>query len=313
MPPQYLRISVTSRCNLHCFYCRDRDASADGTGEPGVDEFELLARAGGAEGVRKVRITGGEPLLRRDLADIVRAVSSAPGIAETTLTTNGIGLAERAKELSHAGLDRVNISLDTLVAERFHAITGHTGHRRILAAIEECSRAFETVKLNTVLLPGVNDDEVESLVDFTAKRGLWIRFIERYTRRRFSERAGVPVAMNSVKERLERIWGPLEPVEGARLSVEDSYRLPGLTQGRVGFISSVSTPPCGTCSRLRFTAAGALLPCLFAEEGIGLGSMLRAGDGRSVRRAIRRAFALKSRCSASVSPSVSGPVSSIGG
>ena len=311
MLPRYLRISVTARCNLHCFYCRDADECASAADEPGVGEIELLGRSAAAEGVRKVRITGGEPLVREDLEEIVEAVSGVSGITETTLTTNAIGLAERASRLKQAGLDRVNISLDTLKARRFRTIAGASGHRHVLAAIETCAAIFETVKLNTVLLPGVNEDEIETLVEFALERGLWIRFIERYSHGKGE--VSPPVSMKSVKRRLERSWGTLEPLQSRSLSVEDTYRLPGESASRVGLIASVSHPPCETCTRLRFTASGVLLPCLFARDGIDVTGPLQEGDGAAVRRAIRRAFALKRRCLASSSPGVSSPVSYIGG
>lgn len=313
MPARYLRISITSRCNLHCFYCRDAEECAGAEKEPEVAHLALLARCAAAEGVQKVRITGGEPLVRGDLTEIVQAVSSVPGIAETTLTTNGIGLAQRAEELRRAGLDRVNISLDTLVAERFRAITGEAGHGRVLAAIETCLRTFDQVKLNTVLLPGVNDDEVESLVEFAAERGLWVRFIERYTCGRHCPDGNERVSMQTVKARLEQVWGELEPVASSHLSVEESYRTPGASGARVGLIASVSNPPCETCTRLRFTAASELLPCLFAESGIDVSGALGDEDAGAVRHAIRRAYKLKRGRSPSLAPSLSIPVSRIGG
>lgn len=315
MLPRYLRISVTARCNLRCSYCRGRQhcAADRGGGEPRVEELALLARCAAEEGVCKVRITGGEPLLRHDLARIVGAVSSVDGIEESTLTTNGIGLAERAGELGAAGLDRVNVSLDTLRPKRFRRITGSDRLSEVLEGVEACRSVFSVVKLNTVLLPGVNDDEVEPLVEFAARLGLWIRFVECYDSPCRGGRPGDFLSADVVEQRLRDAWGGLEPVAGSPLSVERSYVIPGAGDAKVGLISSVTAPPCGRCSRLRFTASGELLPCLFANEGIDLSPLLARGEAGAVRRAIQRAFERKKRPALGGGASVHAPVSDIGG
>jgi cyclic pyranopterin phosphate synthase len=208
------------------------------------------------------------------------------------MTTSGVGLADRARALREAGLQRVNVSLDTLRPERFEAMTGKSAHEEVLAGIAEALSVFAAVKTNTVLLQGRNDDEIESIVRFGARSGFRPRFVEYYrTGSGSADEQGVP--MGVVRERVERAFGPLERVQGDPLSVESVYRIPSLGGSTVGFIASASAPPCEACSKLRVTATGLLLPCLFAERGTPLGPLLEAGDAPAVRLALRRAVAGK--------------------
>ena len=313
MEPRYLRVSVTGRCNLRCIYCRpEGPCETDAAGEFTPEEIYTLVRCAAAEGVRKVRFTGGEPLLRQDLEVVAAAVSSIPGIEQTTLTTNGIGLAQRARGLKQAGLDRVNISLDTLQRERFVAITGRDLLDEVLEGIETAADTFDAVKLNTVLLRGRNDDEVEALVRFAAARRLEVRFIERYPWVGASEPDN-RVSAEEVKGRLSQIFGVLHPAPTSELSVEQRYVLPAAGGARVGLIASVSASPCALCRKLRFTASGQLRPCLFADWGIDLGPLLRAGDEPAVRSAIRRVAARKRGARCAPAPVVPEPVSNVGG
>ena len=315
MPPQYLRISVTSQCNLNCFYCRPSSARArpDTAQELSVRDIATVVECSAAEGVRKVRITGGEPLLRDDLEGIVHAVSATPGIRETTLTTNGIGLDRRARALRRAGLGRVNVSLDTLRPERFLAITGKDRHRDVLAGVEAAAGVFPVVKLNTVLLRGVNDDEIEALVALAARRGLWIRFIERYSSTETRAAENTRVTAREVEARLRRAFGRLQPLPREDLSVEQAYELPLMAGVRVGLIASVTHPPCWACTKLRLTAAGSLRACLFGQAGADLLPLLRRGDTAAVRAAIRQVFALKGASRERRSPIVPLPISEVGG
>ena len=315
MPPRYLRVSLTARCNLRCFYCRPQGdcAECDGTEEPTPDQLGLLVRCAAAEGVRKVRLTGGEPLERADLEAIARIVSATAGINETTLTTNGIGLDRRAEALMRAGLGRANVSLDTLRPDRFARITGHDRLGEVLAGIDAAVRAFEEVKLNTVLLRGINDDEIEPLVRFAAERGICIRFIERYGSPGSPPASGDAVSAEEVKRRLRRAFGPLERLPSPPLSVEESYALPQAGGARVGIIAAASHPPCCTCAKLRFTAEGRLQACLFAPaEGDDLRPLLRRGDEQAIRSAIRDCFAAK-RAKPASRRSLPEPVNRIGG
>jgi cyclic pyranopterin phosphate synthase len=280
---------------MRCVYCHPGGPS-DGPrdGELSVDELRLLAECAAAEGVRKLRITGGEPLERDDLEDVVGAVSTVDGIRETCLTTNGVGLAGRAAALRHARLDRVNISLDSLQPDRFALITGSERHAEVLEGIRRAADIFPTVKLNVVLLRGRNDDEAEDFVEFAARMGVQVRFVECYGTPRGAERLeGVPA--DEVLDRLRERFGTLERLPGDRLSVAEGYRLPGAAGAVVGVIRSASAPPCRRCARLRLTATGELLPCLFATRGFPVRNQLKAGNREGVRNTIRRAYAAKRR------------------
>ena len=314
MPPRYLRVSVTTRCNLRCFYCRPGRAEEERVlPEPSVEDLALLVRCAAEEGVRKVRLTGGEPLMREDLEAVVGRVSATPGVAETALTTNGIGLATRAAGLKQAGLDRANISLDTLRGPRFLAITGHDRLNEVTAGIDAAARVFDRVKINTVLLRGRNEDEIGDLVRFAAERGLRIRFIENYPCAGAPPTPGGHIPVPEIKERLEAMFGTLEPMSAAPLSVERTYRVPSVEGVRVGLIAAASGPACATCAKLRFTGAAELLPCLFAESGVDLAPLLRRQDAAGIRRAVREAFAAKRRSGPRDNSRVSAAVNIVGG
>jgi len=313
--PGYLRVSVTARCNLHCVYCRPPGvrASCEPGPEPTCEDISVLVECAAAEGVRKIRITGGEPLLRGDLEQIVRCVSATAGIHETTLTTNGIGLARRARRLKEAGLDRINISLDTMHPDRFASITGHGRHQDVLEGIDAAARTFKVVKLNAVLLKGVNDDEIETLVAFAARNGLWLRFIECYSSRLVPTPAHAYVSAEEVKDRLRRAFGPLERVGSSMSSVEETYVLTSVGGAKVGVIASVTHPRCMECAKLRFTASGELRACLFDEQCINLVPLLKRKDRPAIRAAIRKAYTLKSQCRPRAFATLPLPVFCIGG
>ncbi len=289
--PRYLRLSVTRRCDLQCIYCRPERGCSPPEGEFSPEQLRLLAECAAREGVRKVRITGGEPLQRSDLAEIVAALSSVPGIRETTMTTNGVGLESRVPELRQAGLDRVNVSLDSLREDRFARITGRHALPDVLAGISAAAEAFPQVKVNTVLLAGQNEDEVCDFVRYAARTGIRVRFIEFYGK---CDAAGgaATVPAEKVKAAIEGEFGPMERLRGDPLSVEELYRL---GDGTVGLVRSLTGPPCGACSKLRFTAAGELLPCLFARAGVQIGHLLREDRRGEIRRTIRRVYATKRR------------------
>jgi cyclic pyranopterin phosphate synthase len=290
---QYLRLSVTSRCSLSCLYCRPPGSNGDGqTEEFSVQELRLLVECAAAEGARKVRITGGEPLERADLEEVVAAVSSVPGIAEVAMTTNGVGLAGRACGLRGAGLRRVNVSLDTLRPGRFTDICGRDCHAQVISGIEQAVRTFGAVKVNAVLLRGVNDDEIEDLVRFGAGAGVRVRFIERY-----DAACGSPVGEllpgEEVRGRLRAAFGTLVPMAADSLSVEAVYKIPSLGGATVGLIASATGPPCGRCTKLRLAGSGELLPCLFARRGVQVRGLLQSGRREGVRAAIRTALGMK--------------------
>jgi cyclic pyranopterin phosphate synthase len=254
----YVRLSVTERCNLRCVYCQPDACPQTGSRLLSVDDIRRIVRALAALGFGKVRLTGGEPLLRLDLEAIIAAVAGIAGIRDISMTTNGQGLADRAAALKDAGLKRVNISLDTLRAERYRQITGGS-IEPVLASIDACLQAgVRPVKLNAVLMRGVNDDEIGQLIDLTRERDLAVRFIELMPLNRLGrtqERLISGAAILEAYPDLQKlpILDPCQPSE--------DYRMPGYV-GTVGLIRPVSHRFCTQCNRIRITADGMLKPCL---------------------------------------------------
>jgi GTP 3',8-cyclase len=282
-----LRVSLTDRCNLRCAYCMPAEG-LDWLPSPTLltdDEVVRLIRvAVSLLGVTEVRFTGGEPLLRRGLVDIVRAISALSPRPSTMLTTNGIGLARLAATLVEAGLDRVNVSLDTLNPERFAKLTHRNRHADVLAGLTAAADAgLLPVKMNAVLLRGLNDDEAVPLLRFALDRGYELRFIEQmpldagHTWRREEMVTGAEI-LASLRSQFELLPDPAErggaPAETWLVA---GYSGIGGRPARVGVIASVSRPFCGACDRTRLTADGAVRSCLFSQEEIDLRGALRAG------------------------------------
>jgi cyclic pyranopterin phosphate synthase len=293
-----LRISVTDRCNLRCAYCMPAEPSWFPREEIlSYEEILRLARIFMSRGVRKFRITGGEPLLRRDLPELVRMLAATPGVQELSLTTNGLLLDELAGDLAEAGLQRINVSLDTLVPERFRELTKRDGLERVLRGLERVRElGLEPVKINTVLLRGFNDDEVISLVSTARELGWELRFIEFMP----LENGGTwdlsrVVSGEEIKRAVEARW-PLRPDPDADPHAPATrFRF---TDGRgvVGFVNSVTDPFCENCSRLRLTADGKLTTCLYATEEVDLKTPLRTGAGADViERLVEEAVTAKGR------------------
>jgi len=275
-----LRISLTDRCNLRCVYCMPADGIAFRPPEELLQDDELLriVRIAALLGVRKVRLTGGEPTVRPHLVALVRALRAVPGIEDIALTTNGLLLDRLAAPLAEAGLRRVNVSLDTLDPAKFAAITRGGRVEQVTAGIAAAEAAgLVPIKINTVVVRGFNDDGVVALAALTLDRPWEIRFIEMMpfsTVGDFAE-AGV-VKSEETMARIEAALGPLRPVD---LSGEDPARIYRLPQaaGSVGFISPVSNPFCAKCGRLRLTADGRLRLCLLRDDEVDLLGPLRAG------------------------------------
>jgi cyclic pyranopterin phosphate synthase len=273
-----LRVSVTDRCNLRCTYCMPEEPSWFPRAEIlSYEEIARLARIFLARGVRKFRITGGEPLLRRDLPELVRMLAAAPGVEELSLTTNGLLLDEHARDLAGAGLQRINVSLDTLMPERFRALTKRDGLDRVLQGLDLVSElGLRPVKINTVLIRGVNDDEVVSLVSTARDRGWELRFIEFMP----LENGGTwdlsrVVSGREIKDIVEERW-PLEPEAAVDPHAPATRFRFADGRGVIGFINSVTAPFCESCSRLRLTADGKLTSCLYATHETDLKTPLRA-------------------------------------
>ncbi|MGH9481955.1 MAG: GTP 3',8-cyclase MoaA [Terriglobales bacterium] len=288
-----LRVSITDRCNYRCVYCRDERAAEDGGGHAlSWDQLERLARVFAGLGIRKVRLTGGEPLLRPGVAGHI-AFLAGLGVAEIALTTNGHLLAPMAAELRRAGLSRVTISLDSLQPEKFARITRvPEALPRVLAAIEAAQAAGLPVKVNVVLLRGVNDDEIEALAGFARERAVTVRFIEFMP----LEQGGLwtparVVPMREIVERIERVHAlaplPLRVSETAR-----RYRFADGAAGEIGVIAPVTSPFCNQCSRIRVTADGKLRTCLFSVREWDLLPALGEGEA-ALRERILHAVHLK--------------------
>ncbi len=283
-PISYLRVSVTDRCNLRCVYCMPPEGVPWRHHEEILryEEIETVVRAAASLGISKVRLTGGEPLVRLGMVDLVAMLARIPGIDDLAMTTNGTLLARHAEELKTAGLKRVNVSLDTLRPERFRRITRLGELSNTLGGIAAAREAgLLPVKVNTVVARGVNDDEVLDFALLTLEREWHIRFIEIMPLGQWQE-AGSEwennvVMTTEIRQRIETDLGPLEPV---KVSVGNGpaqyYRLPG-AQGTVGFITPISEHFCYQCNRLRLTADGKLRPCLLSDDEIDLRTPLRQG------------------------------------
>jgi len=269
--PRYLRVSLLSACNLQCSYCLP-----PGVNRPTViasdDKLRSAIRFLHGSGINKIRFTGGEPTLCKGLPELVSFVKLLDNGVHTAITSNGVLLNTMAKALSSAGLDSVNISIDTLDPDKFKTLTGKDYLQRVISGIDAASEYIESVKLNSVLIKGVNDNETEKLILFADSRGLDIRFIE-FMPNRYSE-LGDPrfISSEEVRERLP--WDfqalPTDSSSAGRYFTSPSLKI------RVGFISSVSHPFCESCDRIRLAANGLLYTCLFESSNINLFELLAA-------------------------------------
>ncbi len=286
-----LRISVTDRCNLRCTYCMPEDVVFRDRSELlSFEEIAHFTRVAASLGINKVRLTGGEPLVRKGLHRLVRLLVPIPDIADIGLTTNGILLADQAEELFEAGLRRLNVSLDTLDPGRFRELTRRDGLDRVLEGLETAKRAgFDPIKVNAVAIRGVNDVDVVPLARYCRELGFELRFIEYMPIGADSwEREKVYFAQE-ILDVLGREISPLveSPNRDPRAPAMNYDYADGI--GRVGIIASVSRPFCATCNRLRLTAEGKLRNCLFSLDEVDVKGLLRAeGADGELAEAIRR-------------------------
>lgn len=320
-----LRISVTDRCNLRCIYCMPREGvRLIPCGE--ILRYEEILRIVSCAvplGIRKLRITGGEPLVRRDVVDLVRALARIPGVDDLCMTTNGVLLKDFAPELKAAGLHRVTVSLDSLRPDRYERITGSDCLVRVLEGIEaSLELGLNPVKINVVLIRGVNDGEIEDFAALTERLPLEVRFIERMPAggaaglgQGCGDWKGQGVPAEKVLERIRQAFGGLETaapsvkIPGpARL-----YRVPG-GNGRVGVISAVTAPFCASCTRVRLTSEGKLRNCLFMEDSFDLKGLLRSGvSDQTLMARIEEVIAQKPRNRAAPLENGGRPMCQIGG
>ncbi|MGA8367615.1 MAG: GTP 3',8-cyclase MoaA [Candidatus Acidiferrales bacterium] len=273
-----LRVSVTDRCNFRCVYCRSADEEKYVAAGMLLEwsEYERLVRILVGMGIRKVRVTGGEPLVRSGIEGFIARLKGL-GAQDVSLTTNGRLLAERCDGLIAAGLDRVNISLDSLDRAKFERITRSDSFDQVMAGIETAHASrLRPVKVNAVLVRGLNDDEVEAFAEFARERDLIMRFIEfmPLDADRAWTRASV-VDAAEVHRRISARW-PLAPIVHERSETARKYRFTD-GRGEIGLIAPVSQPFCGQCSRIRLTADGKLRTCLFSKEDHDLKFLLRGG------------------------------------
>lgn len=279
----YLRISVTERCNFRCFYCRPREGGAPPQADMSIEDIVRVVEAGATVGIRKLRLTGGEPLVRPDIVELTARLTAVDRIDDVALTTNGSLLARYAAGLKEAGLRRVNISLDTLKPDRFSSITCRDRFEDTWAGIEAAlEHGLEPVKLNTVVIRGVNNDEILDLVALTERMPLHVRFIELMPIGESSGRAGeLLVTCSEMKELIEARYGTLESITSVGGSGPAKYwKVPGAL-GTVGFIAPLSGYFCDACNRMRLTAAGSLRPCLCQGDELDLREALARGADRT--------------------------------
>lgn len=308
---EYLRISVTDRCNLRCRYClpasfadqRNRQAGMPAEGiDLGpksnlltFDEIERLTRIFLDLGIHKVRITGGEPLVRNGIEELCERLTALPGLQTLALSTNAVLLEEKAEALRAAGVDAINISLDTLRRDRFREITFRDHFDDTLRGIEAAKRAkFSSIKINTVVIRGFNDDELLDFVQFAIELSLPVRFIEYmpFLGNRWKEAEYVPFREMFSKVTSQYRLHPLERMKNLRGPATE-YLIEG-SDIAIGFIPTMSEPFCGDCNRLRLTADGKMRTCLFARDGLDLRRMLRSGAGKDqIEGAIRLALQTK--------------------
>ena len=276
---RYLRISLTDRCNMRCVYCMPEEMSFSPRDELlTAEEILTVARAARDLGFDKIRLTGGEPTVRPELSDIVRGIS-ALGFRAISMTTNGLRLRELAQPLKEAGLERVNVSVDTLDADKFHRITRWGKLETVLEGVRAAEKAgLVPIKINAVVVRGYNDEDVSDLAALTLEHPWQVRFIEMMPFGQVAQFAqdGV-VSQEEVLARIRARLGPLEPVDDGKLDGEARlFRLRG-AQAAVGFISTVTNPFCSSCSRVRLTADGKLRLCLLRDDEGDLRSLLRNG------------------------------------
>lgn len=285
-----MRLSVTDRCNLRCRYCMPEEGICKRDRSEMLTENEMITavEAAASLGVRKLRLTGGEPLVKRNIISICRRSAAVKGIEELCLTTNGILLPQMAKELREAGVSRLNISLDSVDAEKYGYITRVGRLADAIAGIEAAFDAgFEKIKINSVLIGGFNDGEIPGLAELTRRYPLDVRFIELMPmteNEEFGERAYIPC--NRVTELLPELQPVAHDGGVARL-----YRLPGAL-GNIGLISAVSNHFCASCNRIRLTADGRLKPCLHSNQEFPIKGL----DFEGMRREMIRTVEAKPAC-----------------
>lgn len=293
----YLRVSVTDRCDFRCTYCMAEDMTFLPKHEVlSFEEIQAVIGAFVARGVRKVRLTGGEPLVRRDIIKLIEALSAnhlaAGELDELTLTTNGSQLSKHARRLAELGVRRVNVSLDTLDAEKFAAITRRGRLPQVLDGIEAAREAGLAIKLNMVAIKGVNEDEIIPMLEWAHGRGHELTLIEEMPLGEVAfERADTHLSLRTVRDRLAERY-TLSPI-AKRTGGPARYMQVAETGGTIGFITPLSHNFCESCNRVRLTCTGQLYMCLGQEDRVDLRAALRDGGAEGLDAALDRAMILK--------------------
>jgi GTP 3',8-cyclase len=292
-----LRISLTDRCNMRCIYCMPQ-GNVQWFSEEDVLNFDEIVRLVSILtdlGIDKIRLTGGEPLLRPKLEDLISSLKMIRAVKSISMTTNGLLLVDKAKELKEAGLESVNISLDSFRASKFEALTGSNGLKKVMDSIDVADRLGLKVKINTVIIRGWNEDEITDFAEFARKSGHMVRFIE------FMPLDGSGIwrpdlvfAKKEIIEIIERHVGQILPLDDARNQDKENIiheadpAKPYIFadgKGTIGFIPSITEPFCSNCDRMRLTSDGKLLTCLFEKPGFDLRKLVRRGESeREIRR-----------------------------
>lgn len=287
----YLRISLTDRCNLRCQYCMPEDGISKITHDEilSLEETFEITKAFVELGINKIRFTGGEPLARKGIVNLISRVSKLEGVEDLSITTNGVLLKQYAKDLKNAGLTRVNISLDTLDSEKYRKITRGGNIKNVLNGIEEAKNVGLTpIKINTVLIGGFNDDEIEDLVELTKNQNIDLRFIELMPIGEASSWAKEKfVSNNLILEKMKDLM-PMEREDISSPAVY--YKLPD-SKGKVGIINPITCKFCEYCNRVRLTSTGMLKLCLHSNKEIDLKKALR--DNLDIKKLISESIVLK--------------------
>ena len=291
---EYLRVSITDRCNLRCVYCMPAGGGEPTTLEQVLSDEEILRLCAilAGQGIRRVKVTGGEPLARKDAASLIQGIKAINGIEQVTLTSNGVLLGDYLDKLASAGLDALNISLDALDAEAFYRITRSGGLDKTLAAIDRAVALGIPVKVNCVPIRGLNDSELVPLAGLARERNISVRFIELMPMGCSGGFDSIP--NEEVFERIQEAYGLLKDFTGKLGNGPAVYYTVEGFKGKLGFISALSHEFCQNCNRLRLTSDGMLKPCLASDTRLDLKTMLRTGaDDAQIAREIQAFIAQK--------------------
>ncbi len=285
----YLRISVIDRCNLRCIYCMPEEGISNLLPHHEILTYEEILKIvliGVDLGIKKIRITGGEPLLRKGIVSFIEKLAGIEQIRDIGITTNGVLLKKFAKDLYNAGLKRVNVSLDSLDADKFKAITRIGCIYEVLDGIEEAYRfGLQPVKINVVVMKGINDDEIEKFALWSKEVEYQIRFIEFMPVGPNAWKKELFLSKDEIKARIENKVGNLIPVQMNKSGPAEYFMLEG-GKGLLGFISPITTHICVRCNRLRLTSEGKLRPCLFSDKEVDLKQLLRSGASEEEIKAL---------------------------